>query len=149
MEQLRVLDLSKNQLNELTKQDFTGLRRLETLILRQNKLTYLSYAIFSRCRTITTLDLSDNNLSIIDSHAFRSLYRLKILLLSNNPLGQRSITNYLMKPLKNLQYLDLENTQLELIFLHFYFFQIIDCNQLNSDEIIFKQHSRTDSTIDI
>ncbi|CAF0724388.1 unnamed protein product [Rotaria sordida] len=112
LEQLRTLDLSKNQLYELHKQDFTDLRRLETLILRENKLTYLPYAIFSRCRTITTLDLSDNELSIIDSNAFRSLYRLKILLLSNNPLGQRLLTNQLMEPLKNLEYLDLENTEL-------------------------------------
>jgi len=112
LDYLRTLDLSKNQLYELRKQDFTGLRRLETLILRENKLTYLSYALFSRCRTITTLDLSDNEISMIDSNTFRSLYRLKILLLSNNPLGQPSLTNQLLEPLKNLEYLDLENTDL-------------------------------------
>jgi hypothetical protein len=112
LEQLRTLDLSKNQLYELSKQDFTGLRHLETLILRENKLTYLTYAVFSRCRTIITLDLSDNDISIIDSNAFRSLYRLKYLLLSNNPLGQRLLTNQLLEPLKNLEYLDLENTKL-------------------------------------
>ncbi|CAF0881619.1 unnamed protein product [Adineta steineri] len=112
LEYLRTLDLSKNQLYELYKQDFTGLKRLETLILRENKITYLSYAIFSRCRTITTLDLSDNEISMIDSNAFRSLYRLKILLFSNNPLGQRSLTTHLLEPLKNLEYFDLENTQL-------------------------------------
>jgi hypothetical protein len=49
---------------------------------------------------------------MIDSNAFRSLYRLKYLLLSNNPLGQRLLTNQLMEPLKNLEYLDLENTEL-------------------------------------
>ncbi len=112
LNQLRTLDLSKNQLNQLYKQDFTGLRHLETLILRENKLTYLPYAVFSRCRTITTLDLSDNDISMIDSNAFRSLYRLKTLLLSNNPLGQRLLTNQLLEPLKNLEYLDLENTDL-------------------------------------
>lgn len=112
LEQLRTLDLSKNQLYQLTKQDFTGLRHLETLILRENKLTYLPYAAFSRCRTIITLDLSDNDISIIDFNAFRSLYRLKYLLLSNNPLGERLLTPQLMEPLKNLEYLDLENTQL-------------------------------------
>ncbi|CAF1094746.1 unnamed protein product [Rotaria magnacalcarata] len=112
LEQLRTLDLSKNQLHELHKQDFTDLRRLETLILRENKLTCIPYAIFSRCRTITTLDLSDNQISIMDPNAFRSLYRLKTLLLSNNPLGQRLLTHQLMEPIKNLEYLDLENTQL-------------------------------------
>ncbi|UJR33811.1 hypothetical protein I4U23_021235 [Adineta vaga] len=113
LEYLRTLDLSKNQLYELHKQDFIGLKRLETLILRENKLTYLTSALFSRCRTITTLDLSDNQISRIDSHTFRSLYRLKVLLLSNNPLGQRSLTNHLLEPLKNLEYFDLENTQLD------------------------------------
>ena len=112
LKQLRTLDLSENQLKDIHKQDFTSLKRLETLILRQNKITYLPSAVFSHCRTITTLDLSDNEITVIDSNAFCSLYRLKTLLLSNNPLGQRSLTNHLMKPLKNLEYFDLENTQL-------------------------------------
>ena len=113
LEYLSTLDLSKNQLYELQKQDFTGLKRLETLILRENKLTSLPYALFGRCRTITTLDLSDNKISQIHSNTFRSLYRLKVLLLSNNPLGQRALTNRLLEPLKNLEYLDLENTELD------------------------------------
>ena len=113
LEQLRTLDLSENLLTKIFKQDFTGLRRLETLILRKNQLTALSYASFSRCRTITTLDLSDNHISRIDTNAFRSLYRLKTLLLTNNPLGQRVLTNHLFEPLKNLEEIDLENTQLD------------------------------------
>lgn len=113
LQQLRILDLSKNQLKILRKEDFLGLKRLETLILRENQLTYLPPASFSHCRKITTLDLSDNQISSIDSRAFKSLNYLKILLLNNNPLGQRLLTNELLKPLGNLQYLDLENTQLE------------------------------------
>ncbi len=113
LEQLRILDLSKNSINEIFIQDFIGLKNLDTLILRENRLTYLSYAMFTYCRKITTLDLSDNKISMIDSNTFHLLKQLKILLLSNNPLGQRSLTNHLMKPLKNLEYLDLENTQLE------------------------------------
>ena len=113
LQQLRTLDLSENLLNKLYKQDFTGLRRLETLILRKNQLTSLSYATFSRCRTITTLDLSDNHISRIETSAFRSLYRLKTLLLANNPLGQRALVNHLFEPLKNLEFIDLENTQLD------------------------------------
>ncbi len=113
LEQLRLLDLSQNQINEISKEDFIGLKRLDTLILRQNQLIYLSYSSFSYCRRLTTLDLSDNKISMINSNAFHLLNRLKILLLSNNPLGQRSLTNYLLKSLKNLQYIDLENTQIE------------------------------------
>ena len=113
LEQLRILDLSQNQINQISKQDFLGLKHLDTLILRDNQLTYLSYSLFIHCRKITTLDLSDNKISLIDSNTFYLLKNLKILLLSNNPLGQRSLTTYLLKPLKNLEYLDLENTQLE------------------------------------
>jgi hypothetical protein len=113
LEQLHILDLSKNQINEIFKENFIGLKRLDTLILRENHLTYLSYATFSHCRKITTLDLSDNKISMIDSNTFYLLNNLKILLLSNNPLGERSLTYSLFKPLKNLQYLDLENTKLE------------------------------------
>jgi len=111
--QLRLLDLSQNQINEIFKENFIGLKRLDTLILRENQLTYLSYSSFSYCRRLTTLDLSDNKISMINSNAFHLLNHLKILLLSNNPLGQRSLTDYLLKPLKNLQYIDLENTQIE------------------------------------
>jgi hypothetical protein len=122
LEQLRVLDLSKNHIKEIFKENFNGLKRLDTLILRENQLTYLSYGTFSSCRKIRTLDLSDNQISRIDSKTFRLLNQLKILLLSNNPLGQRVLTNYFLKPLKNLQYLDLENTQLKILspfFFHF------------------------------
>lgn len=112
LERLQTLDMSKNQLTHIVKSDLTGLRHLDTLILRENKLKYLPYAVFSRCRTITALDLSDNQISMIDSNAFRSLYRLKTLVLSNNPLGQYLLTNQLFLPLKNLEYLDLENTKL-------------------------------------
>jgi hypothetical protein len=113
LEQLRILDLSKNRIKEIFKEAFIGLKHLDTLILRENQLTYLSYANFIHCRTITTLDLSDNKISMINSNTFHLLNHLKILLLNNNPLGQGLLTNYLLKPLKNLQYLDLENTQLE------------------------------------
>ena len=113
LEQLRVLDLSKNDLKEISQENFIGLKRLQTLILRENQLTHLSSSTFRSCRKIRTLDLSDNQISHIDPKAFHSLNQLKILLLSNNPLGQRLLTNDFLKPLTNLQYLDLENTQLK------------------------------------
>ena len=113
LQQLRILDLSGNRLKMLWKENFRGLKRLKTLIVRENQLTHLSYATFRHCRMMTTLDLSDNQISSIDFNAFHLLNYLKILLLNNNPLGQRSLSNHLLKPLTNLQYLDLENTQLE------------------------------------
>ncbi|CAF1153534.1 unnamed protein product [Adineta steineri] len=60
LEQLRTLDLSKNYNIEIYTQDFLGLNYLDILILRDNKITYLSYAAFAYCQKITTLDLSDN-----------------------------------------------------------------------------------------
>ncbi|CAF0998531.1 unnamed protein product [Adineta ricciae] len=113
LRQLRTLDLSYNRISELFIQDFLGLKHLNTLILRDNRINYLSYGTFTYCRTITTLDLSNNQISMIDSNAFLFLKNLKVLLLSNNPLGQRVLTSSLLKPLRNLQFLDLESTQLD------------------------------------
>ncbi|CAF4271177.1 unnamed protein product, partial [Rotaria sordida] len=113
LEELRLLDLSKNKINEIFKEDFNGLKRLNTLILRENKISKLSSNLFINCRKLRTLDLSDNNISIIDSNTFNLLNKLKILLLNNNPLREYLLTNYLLKPLINLEYIDLENTQLK------------------------------------
>lgn len=113
LRQLRTLDLSYNRISELFIQDFLGLKHLNTLILRENRINYLSYGIFTYCRMITTLDLSNNQISLIDSNAFLFLKNLKVLILSNNPLSQRVLTSFLLKPLRNLQFLDLESTQLE------------------------------------
>jgi hypothetical protein len=113
LEQLRILDFSQNEINEIYPSTFLGLKSLDTLILRQNHLTYLSSGIFSHCQSLTTLDLSENKISMIDSNTFYLLNYLKNLLLNNNPLGERSLTNSLLKPLKNLKYLDLEQTELE------------------------------------
>ncbi|CAF1529993.1 unnamed protein product, partial [Rotaria sordida] len=113
LEELRLLDLSKNKINEIFKEDFNGLKRLNTLILRENKISKLSSNLFINCRKVRTLDLSDNNISIIDSNTFNLLNKLKILLLNNNPLREYLLTNYLLKPLINLEYIDLENTQLK------------------------------------
>ena len=113
LRQLRTLDLSRNQWKEIHHRDFRGLRQLDTLILRENQLTHLSHASFRHCSTIQTLDLSENKIALIHPHAFRRLHRLRILLLNNNPLAKPSLNVELMKPLNNLRYLDLENTQLD------------------------------------
>lgn len=110
---LRVLDLSHNQLIQISPEDFYGLDQLDTLILRKNHLTSLSSANFQFNSNLTLLDLSDNHINQIDAHTFDYLPNLKILLLNNNPLGQTSpLPTDLLHPLSNLHYLDLENTQL-------------------------------------
>lgn len=147
LKRLHTLDLSKNQIKGICIEHFIGLKRLDTLILRENQITSLPYGSFSYCRKIRTLDLSDNNISMIDSNAFRLLNDLKILLLNNNPLGQRSsLKNHLLKPLKNLEYLDLENTQLKtlspFLFISNHRLQSIKLRR-NHFQMMFNNHSNS------
>ncbi|CAF1272798.1 unnamed protein product [Rotaria sp. Silwood1] len=113
LKNLRLLDISKNKINKIISENFYGLKRLDTLILRENKINSLSNNLFIYCQKLRTLDLSDNNISYIDINTFYLLNNLKILLLNNNPLGEYILTNKLFKSLKHLEYIDLENSQIK------------------------------------
>ena len=67
------LDLSNNEITELSSSTFTGNDRLQTLTLSHNSLTRLDAFQFPVLKHIKTIDLSYNSLQFIDVEAFGNL----------------------------------------------------------------------------
>ena len=67
------LDLSNNEIAELSSSTFTGNDRLQTLTLSHNSLTRLDAFQFPVLKHIKTIDLSYNSLQFIDVEAFGNL----------------------------------------------------------------------------
>ena len=87
-----------------------GLNKLETLSLRNNKLTIIKVDIFANLPVLKFLSLAENGMSVIEPEALKSLQSLKYLILHNNKLGENPTEA--MKPgifygLDSLTYLSL------------------------------------------
>ncbi|XP_055000591.1 leucine-rich repeat-containing G-protein coupled receptor 6 isoform X2 [Sorex araneus] len=83
------------------------------LDLSMNNLTELSPGLFSHLRFLEELRLSGNHLSHIPGQAFSGLYSLKILMLQNNQL--RGIPAEALGDLPNLQSLRLDANLISLV----------------------------------
>ena len=71
--QLQIIDLSYNSLNLMSERTMEGILRLEYLNLRNNKLASLPETIFhpSRIRSVETIDLSGNRFVEIPTRALQ------------------------------------------------------------------------------
>lgn len=70
-------------------QSFSGLRNLETLILKHNNIT-LDYGAFASNRRLKTLDLSYNSFAFFELDFLLSLKSLENLYLSGNGISYAS-----------------------------------------------------------
>lgn len=68
-ENVRVLDLSKNEISSLTQRHFERLNNLEVLLLSANQLTSLNADIFQNLTNLRRLDLSSNPIELQGSTA--------------------------------------------------------------------------------
>ncbi|XP_052283459.1 leucine-rich repeat-containing protein 24-like [Dreissena polymorpha] len=131
---IRVLDLSNNQITQLQDNAFVKYELLEMLHLHNNSLSRLETRVFNRLRSVMYLDLSYNNIAEIPSQAFRDLKSLLTLSLLGNKIvtihwdafgGITKLTNLFLSGnhiqsihpnaftgLRNLQYLELQNNAL-------------------------------------
>ena len=94
---IRVLDLSNNQITELIDYSFVKYESLEILYLRNNTLSRLAPKVFNRLRKLRYLDLSFNNMERIPSQSFGELKALLTLSLRGN-----RITSIPMNTFKNI-----------------------------------------------
>lgn len=85
-ERLRVLNLSINLINAISKTTFERLSDLEILILECNKIYEIEESTFSRNAKLIELNLRDNNLSILRRGVFDELVNLQVLDISKNDL---------------------------------------------------------------
>lgn len=89
------LHLNNNKISEINNNTFKGLVRLEMLNLRANYIMELRNGIFSTTPNIEYLNLGQNRIATIEPEAFVGLKNLKSLYLDDNILT--SIPNFAFK----------------------------------------------------
>ncbi|KAI8779937.1 toll receptor 13, partial [Biomphalaria glabrata] len=99
------VDCSKLHLKEINSSWFTN--NTEMILLNDNLLTRLVNSTFVHFSHLTHLDLSNNEISLIDLLAFDGLTSLKYLSLRHNSISFDAVSTNILKPLNNLQLLDL------------------------------------------
>jgi len=118
------LSFMKNSIDTVENSAFADLKTLKTLDLSHNQLDanglpeLALYGIFNSSEyyyplPVMYLSLSHNNLHSIDKDLFDHLPYLQTLDLSYNPLTVLGSTSQAISSLRNLQVLDLANTQLK------------------------------------
>lgn len=81
---LRILDLSNNQLGAIPEEWFITCCQLEELYLQNNKIELIPYAV-TYLDDLHTLDLSNNDIKTMPHQNLRLLKSLKKLNLAGNP----------------------------------------------------------------
>ncbi|RVE60800.1 hypothetical protein OJAV_G00184990 [Oryzias javanicus] len=83
-----VLDLSSNNISEVTDDDLRGHASLRGLDLHGNGLASIRPSAFDSLWSLEELDLSDNRLTVLDQRWFGELAALQRLNLLNNPYSR-------------------------------------------------------------
>ncbi|KAJ8025760.1 Slit-like 2 protein [Holothuria leucospilota] len=107
---LRVITLSDNAIVSIERGAFHGLVSLERLRLNNNRLQNLPELLFSKMGSLYTLDLSRNRLLIISRKLFRGLGSLRNLRLDGNRIT--CIMEGSFRPLRLLESLALNENNL-------------------------------------
>lgn len=101
------IHLANLNLNELPEEIFSGLNKLEELVLSHNQIKTLPANLFADCENLKVLWLHSNHIQEIHEDSFRNLKRLDALFLNNNNLKQLSPT--LFDGLENIRDLRISN----------------------------------------
>ncbi|XP_057707780.1 toll-like receptor 7 [Corythoichthys intestinalis] len=103
---LKVLDISQNNLNFIPYQVFSNLpEKLSELYLKKNILKSFPWAKLKLIQSLQVLDLSSNSLSTVPSMLSNSTKTLKKLILHDNKI--LTITPTFLKEAYNFTYLDI------------------------------------------
>ena len=104
---IRSLDLSHNQINELQLILFDNLPKLEYLYLDYNQIQKLELGLFDNLSNLNTLRLNNNNIVTLQQDLFKNLSLLDELRLDNNQISGIENTPYIFSNLLNLEILQL------------------------------------------
>ena len=97
---LRDLEISQNDIEHVTMDDFSETAKLQKLLLKSNKIATIDDESLSRLSKLTFLDLSQNHLRHLTDNVFDGLDSLRYLFLDNNKID--SIERYTFHGLKKL-----------------------------------------------
>ncbi|KAL7080184.1 hypothetical protein ACQ4LE_000308 [Meloidogyne hapla] len=111
-DQFDVIDLSDNNIRKL--ENMPKLKRLETLLLHNNRVEFIAKDIGENLPKLSTLALTNNNLSELgDIDSLAHLPRLEYLSLQGNPLTHKpKYRQYVIYKLKNVRVLDYKRIKL-------------------------------------
>ncbi|XP_061525677.1 phospholipase A2 inhibitor beta-like [Phycodurus eques] len=107
---LHELDLTANQVGQVTPRAEPLLPHLSVLRLGRNRLTSLPDRAFSACPALTHLYLDNNAIESLSDDTFAGLSKLEILDLSSNHI--RVLPPLLLRPLVGIETLYLESNQI-------------------------------------
>ncbi|XP_045540917.1 protein slit [Papilio machaon] len=110
LNELKILQLSENQIHTIERDAFLALSSLERLKLNNNRIGHLPDGIFVRLKHLQRLDLSRNELTAISRRTFRGLTSLKSLHLDGNHL--KCIDDKALEHMKSLEVLTLNSNNL-------------------------------------
>lgn len=108
---LRVLDISSYQIDDLKKLQPFNCKHLEVFNASKNALTKIPAGIFDQTPQLREVNLSGNKIETIDLTAFWSLKKLQVLDLSNNLIDE--IPEQLFANDTQLQTLSLQNNRIK------------------------------------
>ena len=107
LEHLRILDLSRNDLDYISSRVFNGFGNLSILILSENRIESLHKEAFVGLKHLDTLKLSRNRLYKLEAEVLMDLKSLRVLDLSHNNIHTLSDNNFRWVPgLKQLIFRD-------------------------------------------
>ena len=111
LSRLRHLDLSHNALKDLNQHVFEGTTQLQSLNLSYNQLQVVNNYTFVHLSKLDTLWLDHNQLTLLSDNAFRGLFHLRFLQITYNQLTVLSAATF--KELTHLVHLDLSRNKLQ------------------------------------
>ncbi|XP_008180447.1 leucine-rich repeat-containing protein 15 [Acyrthosiphon pisum] len=104
---LKYLDLSRNDIFKLSDDTFHNCLRLEYIDLSDNQLNILSDNLFLHTSSLVTVNLEKNHFSSISDNLFKHTINLKNLSIGNPNLSLLDTNS--MANLYNLEYLSIQN----------------------------------------
>lgn len=107
---LRLLDLSRNNIDKLPSSQFSALSRLQKLYLQGNGLTNLADRALEGLVALTVLKLSDNNLVSLPPELFADTKEIREMYLQNNSINV--LAPGLFNELTQLLVLDLSHNEI-------------------------------------
>ncbi|CAL4151926.1 unnamed protein product [Meganyctiphanes norvegica] len=103
---LKYLVLESNSITTLSNKWFKGMNNIKSLNLRYNHISHIPASVFQDLSSLEKLFLSGNTISIVDPRSFSGLIRLKLLSLANNNMSW--VPTAALQSLPNLENLILD-----------------------------------------
>lgn len=110
--EVKILDLSNNQITELSSQSFQELPSLTTLRMSGNRIIEISHRSFISLPSLMSLDLSNNPTVQIEDRAFEGLAKLRMLSITNTKITKLGKS---LRDLSTLHSLNMGSNQIEMI----------------------------------